>query len=207
VNRSWSIAWDSHVCSFVFISFIRFGGVLARVVGFLFGFGFWHGESLVRQGLDAAGLPRRFAPRNDSGVGIFNLSTCCGVGLYLCHGRKSAAGSRMLGFVKLDVLLFFSCFAFRIFMTRKQLVEIDRSKLIKRLFKVLEGQITQLEKNNMANSGEKEVALLGLITRNLDKLIDLDQKEGGNKPSKKRRNEFDELRKKLSERIEHLKSD
>ncbi len=92
-------------------------------------------------------------------------------------------------------------------MTRKKLIEIDRSKLIKRLFKVLEGQITQLENNNMAGSGEKEVALLGLITRNLDKLIDLDQKEGANKPSKKRRSEFDELRKKLSERIEHLKAD
>ena len=92
-------------------------------------------------------------------------------------------------------------------MTRKKTIEIDRSKLIKRLFKVLEGQITQLEKNNMAGSGEKEVALLGTITRNLDKLIDLDQKEGANKPSKKRKSEFDELRKKLSDRIEHLKSD
>ncbi len=85
--------------------------------------------------------------------------------------------------------------------------EFDRSKLIRRLFKVLEGQITQLETNNMAQSGDKEVALLGVITRNLDKLIDLDQKENTRKPNKKRRREFDDLRKKLSDRIEHLQQD
>jgi len=85
--------------------------------------------------------------------------------------------------------------------------ELDRSKLIRRLFKVLEKQITQLEANNMANSGDKEVALLGVITRNLDKLIDLDQKETARRPNKRRTREFNELRQKLSDRIEQLQQD
>ncbi len=69
---------------------------------------------------------------------------------------------------------------------------------------MLEQQISLLEKD-MANHGNKEVALLGTITRNLEKLIELDQKESERKPSKKRSREFDELRQKLSERIKHLK--
>jgi len=69
---------------------------------------------------------------------------------------------------------------------------------------VLEQQIVLLEKD-MANHGNKEVTLLGTITRNLEKLIDLDQKERERKPDKKRTRELNELRQKLSDRIEHLK--
>ncbi len=85
-----------------------------------------------------------------------------------------------------------------------KIVEPNRMILIRRLFKLLEGQITNLE-NNMASSGDKEVALLGTITRNLEKLMDLDQKERTRKPNKKRTRELDELRQKLSDRIEHLR--
>jgi len=91
-------------------------------------------------------------------------------------------------------------------MTRVKVNQLDRARLIRRLFKVLESQITLLE-NNMSESGDKEVALLGVITRNLDKLIDLDQKERANKPSKKRTKDLDDIKKKLSDRIEHLSQD
>ena len=80
----------------------------------------------------------------------------------------------------------------------------NRTLLIERLFCVLEQQIALLE-NDMANHGNKEVTLLGTITRNLEKLIDLDQKERERKPNKKRSRELNELRQKLSDRIEHLK--
>ncbi|MCF6344746.1 MAG: hypothetical protein L3J15_08785 [Devosiaceae bacterium] len=80
----------------------------------------------------------------------------------------------------------------------------NRTILIKRLFCVLEQQIVLLEKD-MANHGNKEVTLLGTITRNLEKLIDLDQKERERKPDKKRTRELNELRQKLSDRIEHLR--
>ena len=76
--------------------------------------------------------------------------------------------------------------------------------LIRRLFHVLEQQIEQLEKD-MTSHGSKEVTLLGSITKNLEKLIDLDQKERERKPNKKRSRELSELRQKLSDRIEHLK--
>jgi len=59
----------------------------------------------------------------------------------------------------------------------------------------------------MANPGEKEVALLGTITRNLEKLIDLDQKEKSRQPDKKRSRELDQLRQKLTDRIEYLRKD
>lgn len=82
--------------------------------------------------------------------------------------------------------------------------EPDRTALIKRLFRVMEKQITKLE-NDMADSGDKEVALLGSITRNLEKLIDLDQKEHGRKPDRRRTRALDDLRQKLTDRIEHLR--
>ena len=86
----------------------------------------------------------------------------------------------------------------------KTVKEPDRVALIKRLFRVLEQQIRQLE-TDMASPGAKEVTLLGTITRNLEKLIDLDQKEHERKPDKKRSRELDELRQKLADRIEHLR--
>jgi len=87
-----------------------------------------------------------------------------------------------------------------------KIININRSTLIKRLLGALEKQITLLE-SKMADPGEKEVALLGTITRNLEKLIDLDQKELGRNPGKKRSRELDELRQKLTDRIEQLQKD
>lgn len=80
----------------------------------------------------------------------------------------------------------------------------DRPALISRLFKVLEKQIQLLEEN-MASPGDKEVALLGTITRNLEKLIDLDRKEGDGKTDKRRSREIDDLRQKLVARIDQLR--
>jgi len=44
-----------------------------RLGDFFVGFVFLE-ESLLRQGLDAAGLPRRFAPRNDGEGGFYHLN-------------------------------------------------------------------------------------------------------------------------------------
>jgi len=82
----------------------------------------------------------------------------------------------------------------------------NRSALIARLLGALEQQITLLEEK-MADPGEKEVALLGTITRNLEKLIDLDQEEKSRQPDKKRSRELDQLRQKLTDRIEYLRKD
>ncbi len=80
----------------------------------------------------------------------------------------------------------------------------DRLALIRRLFYVLEKQITLLEKD-MGKHGSKEITLLGTITRNLEKLIDLDKKEQNRKADKKRSRELDELRQKLTDRIKQLR--
>jgi len=86
---------------------------------------------------------------------------------------------------------------------------IGRSALISRLFRLLERQIAQFEKNaaetNMTEPGDKEVALLGNLTRNLEKLIDLDVREKGRASKKERRPDIDALRIKVAKRIEQLR--
>ncbi len=79
-----------------------------------------------------------------------------------------------------------------------------RSALIKRLFHLLERQIAQLE-TNMDDFGDKEVAVLGSLTRNLEKLIELDLQEKSRSGKRTRRSDIDALRKKLADRIEQLK--
>jgi hypothetical protein len=81
---------------------------------------------------------------------------------------------------------------------------LTRSLLIGRLFRLLERQIAQLE-TNMENPGDKEVAVLGNLTRNLEKLIELDLKEKGRSGKARNRADVEALRKKLADRIEELR--
>lgn len=80
----------------------------------------------------------------------------------------------------------------------------SRSALISRLYRLLERQIAQLE-INMDIPGDKEVTVLGNLTRNLEKLVELDLKEKGRKRPANRRDDIDALRQKLADRIERLK--
>lgn len=82
---------------------------------------------------------------------------------------------------------------------------ISRADLIRRLYRLLERQIAHME-TQMTDPGDKEVAVLGNLTRNLEKLIELDQKEKGRRGTRKGRADIDALRQKLSRRIAELKN-
>jgi hypothetical protein len=80
---------------------------------------------------------------------------------------------------------------------------IDRGAIIARMFRVLERQIIQLEKD-MTQTGDKEVSVLGKLASTLEKLIDIDT---ANKPQQPTAQVEDmkELRNKLAQRIAQLK--
>jgi hypothetical protein len=87
---------------------------------------------------------------------------------------------------------------------RGSLRSADRADMIERLMRLLERQIAHLELHMQGND-EKEAALLGGMARALEKLIELDGKAGGRKTGAKRSRDFDEMRKLLQARIEHLR--
>ena len=78
-----------------------------------------------------------------------------------------------------------------------------RPGLIGRMYRLLERQILRLELE-MDDVGDKEAAILGNLTRNLEKLIELDRKERGSEKGTVKRTDIDVLRKKLANRIEQL---
>ncbi len=83
---------------------------------------------------------------------------------------------------------------------------VQRDQLIERLFGVLEKQIKSMEIRDMnAANPDKEVALLGTLSRTLEKLVELDVKQGATSPKPKRpRSEMMALREKISARISQL---
>ena len=88
--------------------------------------------------------------------------------------------------------------------SRRPKTSVGRSTLIARMFKVLERQVAQLENEKMTGS-DKEVTVLGNLTRTLDKLIEIDtarRPQAANTPQAK---DMAELRTKLAERIDQLK--
>jgi hypothetical protein len=78
-----------------------------------------------------------------------------------------------------------------------------RTGLIGRLYRLLERQIRELEMIT-GEFGDREATILGNLTRNLEKLAELDRKEKGNKPAARKRTDIALLRKKLAERIDRL---
>ncbi len=83
---------------------------------------------------------------------------------------------------------------------------VQRDQLIERLFGVLEKQIKNMETRDMdASNADKEVALLGTLSRTLEKLVELDVKHSATSPKPKRpRSEMMALREKISARISQL---
>ena len=74
--------------------------------------------------------------------------------------------------------------------------------LISRMMRVLDAQVRQLEKQ-MTEPVDKSVALLGTMTKTLEKLIELDEAQRAKRPAK--RKEMSDIRNKLVARIEQLK--
>lgn len=94
---------------------------------------------------------------------------------------------------------------------RRPTTVVDRPRIIVRMFKVLERQVLDLEKemSEMAaakgRSGEREAALLGRLAGNLEKLVALDLKLTPAEPKRRSTKEMQTIRQKLIERIEQLK--
>jgi hypothetical protein len=80
----------------------------------------------------------------------------------------------------------------------------SRTDLIERLFKILKRQIKHMEDNKDAN-GDKEVALLGTLARNLKKLMSLQDADKGSRNNDKKAGDLADLRKRLVQRIGELK--
>lgn len=87
---------------------------------------------------------------------------------------------------------------------RNEKRQVDRSTIITRMFRVLERQIVFMEEN-MTETGEKEVAVLGKLASTLEKLIDIDKAASPPKPPAQRK-DIQELRNKLAQRIAQLKA-
>lgn len=81
--------------------------------------------------------------------------------------------------------------------------QVDRATIITRMFRVLERQIVFMEEN-MTETGEKEVAVLGKLASTLEKLIQIDN-AAAETPKAEKTKDMVDLRNKLAERIEQLK--
>jgi len=74
--------------------------------------------------------------------------------------------------------------------------------LISRMMRVLDGQVRALEKQ-MTEPVDKNAALLGTMTKTLEKLIELDTAQQAKRPAQQK--EMSDIRNKLAARIEQLK--
>ena len=83
-----------------------------------------------------------------------------------------------------------------------------RRPMIRRLIKMLERHILYLEEN-MRDGDEKEITLLGTMTRNLEKLIALDTSPvaAAEKTDPREEREIEDIRRKLAARIDQLRKD
>ena len=89
-----------------------------------------------------------------------------------------------------------------LWLQRNRTGNVDRPQIIKRMFRLLEMQVIQLEKT-MTQTGEKEVAVLGKLASTLEKLIEIDN-AAAEAPKRTRTKEIHDLRNKLAQRIEQL---
>ncbi|MDP2782894.1 hypothetical protein [Devosia sp.] len=78
---------------------------------------------------------------------------------------------------------------------------IDRPVLVKRLLKIFDRQLRQLEKTGMIHTPE-DVSLLATATRTLDKILAIKQVD---RPRQVEEDDMDDLRDKLAERFDQLK--
>ncbi|WP_423068502.1 hypothetical protein [Devosia sp. CN2-171] len=83
--------------------------------------------------------------------------------------------------------------------------EHDRRIIIGELFLATELQVLRLLGAQMSETGERESALLGRLTTTLDRLISLDVRVTGKKPTQRQSKEMTELRAKIAKRLDELK--
>jgi hypothetical protein len=81
----------------------------------------------------------------------------------------------------------------------------DRRIMVGELLLAAEKQILHLLEVQMSETGERESALLGRLTTTLDRLIALDIKVTGKKPTARQSKEMTELRAKIAKRLDELK--
>lgn len=86
---------------------------------------------------------------------------------------------------------------------RNRTGNVDRPMIIKRMFVLLERQVIQLGEN-MSQTGEKEVAVLGKLASTLEKLIEIDA-AAATRPKPAQGRKMRDLRDQLAQRIEQLK--
>ena len=96
--------------------------------------------------------------------------------------------------------------------TRNRSVAVDRPLIIKRMFRLLELQMEDLEGRMQelgkteGRAGEREMTLLGKLAGNLERLIKLDSTVSGNTVRRQRTaKEIADMRKKLARRLDELK--
>jgi hypothetical protein len=89
---------------------------------------------------------------------------------------------------------------------------VNRPLIIVRMFRLLERQVLDLEmemsemSSKKSRSGEREVALLGKLAGNLEKLVALDL-QVTKEPKRRQTKQMQDIRSKLIERIEQLRRD
>jgi hypothetical protein len=81
----------------------------------------------------------------------------------------------------------------------------DRKILVTWLYRAFEQQIIHLVETGMSKSGEHESMLLGRLALNLDRMIALDIRVTGKKPTARQSKEAIELRDRLRKRMHELK--
>ena len=90
--------------------------------------------------------------------------------------------------------------------TRRKTPQVNRQKIIKRLFRLLDGMLTKLEvqQTTMTTTGEREVTVLGRLIHSMGKLIDIETATNIEATPRQTKDMHD-IRRKLVERIEELK--
>ena len=86
---------------------------------------------------------------------------------------------------------------------RRKTPQVNRKLIIKRLFRLLDRMLEQLEAD-MTTTGEKEVTILGRLVQSMGKLIEIEAATNIEATPRQTKDMHD-IRRKLVERIEELK--
>ena len=86
---------------------------------------------------------------------------------------------------------------------RRKTPQVNRRLIIKRLFRLLDRMLEQLEAE-MTTTGEKEVTILGRLVQSMGKLIEIETATNTEATPRETKDMHD-IRRKLVERIEDLK--
>lgn len=81
----------------------------------------------------------------------------------------------------------------------------DRKILVGWLYRAFEKQVIHLAEAQMSETGERESVLLGRLATNLDRMIALEIRVTGKKPTARQSKEMTELRAKIAKRLDELK--